>query len=308
MQQNHQLHVVDVSSVRSVLSRIRRVTTGTLIMPEDHNDQTEAITRLTDVLEATENPKTDTLSFIRLKIHTTPPTPRSGMIYLLHNTERNRVEARFVTDTLETRRIYPADFVDAYRVILAPINYDPPLKAGRLWFRGDIPEIRFSPNGTLVSRVWPATHYPTRYTSEWWSGVISRDFDLPVTGGFTLSETFTFPVTAQPGWIITGIVDWGSGWGALNVWDKYWYGRITFTTNYTYNFGQLGLLLDMTGPPATPRIGGSVTWAPVFNFQIYIDKAINSITFYDSYQHISHVGDPPFRAGRDLQLRLLRPV
>jgi len=299
--------VVDVSTVRSALSRIRRVTSGTLIMPEDHNNQTEAISRLTDVLEYTENPVTDRLSFIRLKIHTTPPEPKPGMIYLLHNTERDRVEAMFVTETLEARRLYPADYVDAKRILLAPLNYDPPLKAGRLWFRGDIQEIRFSPNGTDVHRVWRAALYPTRYVIEWSSDIVGAAFDLPVSGALYLSQTISFPFTVQPGWRIRGAFSWGADWGAFNVQDKYWYGRITMTTNYTYNLGQPGLVFDMTGPPATPYIPFTRTWTPFSWFQIYVDKPISSITFYDTYYHISHVGDPPFPAFRNINLWLERP-
>jgi hypothetical protein len=48
--------VVDVSSVRSILSRIRRVVTGDVILPEDHNLQTDALTALTDVVEAIPEP------------------------------------------------------------------------------------------------------------------------------------------------------------------------------------------------------------------------------------------------------------
>jgi hypothetical protein len=44
--------VVDVSTVRSILSQIRRVVSGDIIQPEDHNLQTDAITELTDVVEA----------------------------------------------------------------------------------------------------------------------------------------------------------------------------------------------------------------------------------------------------------------
>jgi hypothetical protein len=48
--------VVDVSSVRNILSRIRRVVTGDVILPEDHNLQTDALTALTDVVEAIPEP------------------------------------------------------------------------------------------------------------------------------------------------------------------------------------------------------------------------------------------------------------
>jgi hypothetical protein len=44
--------VVDVSTVRSILSQIRRVVSGDIILPEDHNLQTDAITKLTDIVEA----------------------------------------------------------------------------------------------------------------------------------------------------------------------------------------------------------------------------------------------------------------
>jgi hypothetical protein len=43
--------VVDVSAVRGILSQIRRVVSGDIILPEDHNLQTDAITKLTDVVE-----------------------------------------------------------------------------------------------------------------------------------------------------------------------------------------------------------------------------------------------------------------
>jgi hypothetical protein len=48
--------VVDVSSVRNILSQIRRVVTGDVILPEDHNLQTDALTALTDVVEAIPEP------------------------------------------------------------------------------------------------------------------------------------------------------------------------------------------------------------------------------------------------------------
>jgi hypothetical protein len=55
--------VVDVSSVRSILSQIRRVVTGDVILPEDHNLQTDALTALTNVVEAIpETPQTLVLS------------------------------------------------------------------------------------------------------------------------------------------------------------------------------------------------------------------------------------------------------
>jgi hypothetical protein len=44
--------VVDVSTVRSILSRIRRVVSGDVILPEDHNLQTDAVTELTNVVES----------------------------------------------------------------------------------------------------------------------------------------------------------------------------------------------------------------------------------------------------------------
>jgi hypothetical protein len=43
--------MVDVSSVRNILSRIRKVVTGDIILPEDHNLQTDAIAKLTDIVE-----------------------------------------------------------------------------------------------------------------------------------------------------------------------------------------------------------------------------------------------------------------
>jgi len=43
--------VVDVSRIRNILSRIRRVRTGDIVMPDDHNLQTDAIAELTDVVE-----------------------------------------------------------------------------------------------------------------------------------------------------------------------------------------------------------------------------------------------------------------
>ena len=48
--------MVDVSSVRNILSQIRRVVTGDVILPEDHNLQTDAITELTDVVETISPP------------------------------------------------------------------------------------------------------------------------------------------------------------------------------------------------------------------------------------------------------------
>jgi hypothetical protein len=43
--------VVDVSPVRDILSKIRRVIDGDFILPEDHNYQTDAIAKLTDIVE-----------------------------------------------------------------------------------------------------------------------------------------------------------------------------------------------------------------------------------------------------------------
>jgi hypothetical protein len=43
--------VVDVSRVRNILSQIRRVVTGDVILPEDHNLQTDAIAELANVVE-----------------------------------------------------------------------------------------------------------------------------------------------------------------------------------------------------------------------------------------------------------------
>jgi len=43
--------MVDVSSVRNILSRIRKVVTGDIILPEDHNLQTDAIAKLADIVE-----------------------------------------------------------------------------------------------------------------------------------------------------------------------------------------------------------------------------------------------------------------
>jgi hypothetical protein len=49
--------VVDVSTVRSILAQIRRVVSGDVILPEDHNLQTDAITELTDVVETISPPR-----------------------------------------------------------------------------------------------------------------------------------------------------------------------------------------------------------------------------------------------------------
>jgi hypothetical protein len=62
--------VVDVSSVRTILSRIRRVVTGDVILPEDHNLQTNALTALTDVVEAIPEPPP-------------PPTPPPPQVLIL---------------------------------------------------------------------------------------------------------------------------------------------------------------------------------------------------------------------------------
>jgi hypothetical protein len=44
--------MVDVSKVRDILSKIRVVKTSDVILPEDHNLQTDAITELTNILES----------------------------------------------------------------------------------------------------------------------------------------------------------------------------------------------------------------------------------------------------------------
>lgn len=44
--------MVDVSRVRTILSRIRRVVSGDIILPDDHNLQTDAITELTNIVES----------------------------------------------------------------------------------------------------------------------------------------------------------------------------------------------------------------------------------------------------------------
>jgi hypothetical protein len=43
--------MVDVKAVRDILSKIRKVVTGDIILPEDHNYQTDAIAKLTDIVE-----------------------------------------------------------------------------------------------------------------------------------------------------------------------------------------------------------------------------------------------------------------
>jgi hypothetical protein len=43
--------MVDVSPVRDILSKIRKVVAGDTIAPEDHNYQTDAIAKLTDIVE-----------------------------------------------------------------------------------------------------------------------------------------------------------------------------------------------------------------------------------------------------------------
>ena len=43
--------MVDVSPVRDILSKIRKVVSGDTITPEDHNYQTDAIAKLTDIVE-----------------------------------------------------------------------------------------------------------------------------------------------------------------------------------------------------------------------------------------------------------------
>jgi hypothetical protein len=48
--------MVDVSPVRDILSKIRRVVTGDIILPEDHNYQTDAIAKLTDIVETISPP------------------------------------------------------------------------------------------------------------------------------------------------------------------------------------------------------------------------------------------------------------
>jgi hypothetical protein len=62
--------VVDVSSARNILSRIRRVVTGDVILPEDHNLQTDALTALTNVVEAIPEPPP-------------PPTPTPPQVLVL---------------------------------------------------------------------------------------------------------------------------------------------------------------------------------------------------------------------------------
>jgi hypothetical protein len=43
--------MVDVKAVRDILSKIRKVVTGDIILPEDHNYLTDAIAKLTDIVE-----------------------------------------------------------------------------------------------------------------------------------------------------------------------------------------------------------------------------------------------------------------
>jgi hypothetical protein len=62
--------VVDVSSVRNILLRIRRVVSGDVILPEDHNLQTDALTALTNVVEAIPEPPP-------------PPTPPPPQVLIL---------------------------------------------------------------------------------------------------------------------------------------------------------------------------------------------------------------------------------
>jgi hypothetical protein len=73
--------VVDVSAVRSILSQIRRVATGDVILPEDHNLQTDAITKLTDVVETVPPPGVPAGVPIILPAVTPPPFVEGGFDY-----------------------------------------------------------------------------------------------------------------------------------------------------------------------------------------------------------------------------------
>jgi hypothetical protein len=65
--------VVDVSSVRNILSQIRRVVTGDIILPEDHNLQTNAVTELTNIVEAIQP------TVVPIMLHPAgPPGPLQG--------------------------------------------------------------------------------------------------------------------------------------------------------------------------------------------------------------------------------------
>ena len=146
----------DVSAVRSILERIRRVRTGDLIQPEDHNDQTDAIRALTDVVEL--------MDYIDLRGLTENPPLMSGRLWFRGDTQ----ELDFSPDGSSVINLVgPRDYID-----LRGLTEDPPLRAGRLWFRIDTGELRYSPDGVRALIIDPVPEGPS--PDEYWEDTQSH--------------------------------------------------------------------------------------------------------------------------------------
>jgi len=140
------------------LARIKTAAVGDIVTPEDHNDQTEAITKLTDIVGSLADIRRDVLNFISFKEHRAELPPLSGRLYLLFRSAFNWHEILFSPNDYETKAIYPPSSVEAEFIDLVPHKGTPPLRPGTLWFVRDPlaqrPRPRFSPDGSTSHDLW----------------------------------------------------------------------------------------------------------------------------------------------------------
>jgi len=150
--------VVYVDEVRAILARIKTATADSIVMPEDHNDQTEAIAKLTDIVESLADIRQDVLDFIAFKKHRTELPHLSGRMYLLFRTGPSWHEVLFSPSDSETKAIYPSSSVEAEYIDLKTHTGTPSRLPGTLWYVRDPhrqrPRPRFSPDGSAIHDLW----------------------------------------------------------------------------------------------------------------------------------------------------------
>jgi len=289
----------DVRAVRSVLSRIRRVRFGDPVMPEDHNDQTEAIAKLTDVVEMVEDPRDTTLDYILLKKQLSVPTWWPGGMWYQHLPEVDRHELRLTPLLARIETIYPPDTVYSEFIDLIPINYDPPLNVGRIWYRGDIPEIRFSPDGLVAYRLWPERYFPTDMELLYTDSVVVDPYYMPVDSNALHHARFNFPYTFAPGHIlmikhrITTLYDS----------SRSWHGRIYVDPldPYTgYSLAHMGWIGNIVGLVPSIDINQSLA--------ILLTEPLEHVLVQTWFEYQARIGDPPFPIRLSVTLEAYKPT
>jgi len=258
---------------------------GDPVMPEDHNYQTEAIARLTDIVETIEDPRDVVLDYILLKKQLSIPTWRSDTVWYQYNQEIDRHELRFTPALTVINTIYPPELVYSDYIDLIPLNYDPPLRAGRIWFRGDIPELRFSPDGLVAYRLWPERYFPTYSEPIFTDSIVVDPYYMPVGTYAGHHANFIFPYTLSPGHILVVDHRLTTKYDA----SKSWNGRIDVIAldPYTgYGIQHMGVIRGVVG--LVPNIDIKQKMA------VILTEPYEKVIILTHFEYHARIGDPPF--------------